>query len=572
MEQNKRYRIWMTAFAVFLVFMWLCTIISKSVYVSGLPGVQTQQIDKKYIEHVVEAEGIIVEGGEQAVNTLAGLRVQRIFANKGDRVEVGDVLFEIDVEDLCSQIQKQETEIARLNYQIADLEFNQVLSSQKREINALWAQEDYDAADYDTAVAVERAEAARQEAQKALSEHLQEGVSVTGEEDRQKAQEDYDAWVRRLEELQEAAAQQEKVVSELENQLEQALSEREAQQAEKLNAEYEENTDGIRIEDVQTEEITADKNKTEELSDKLEEAKQELARCEATIEAHQNNAVEQPDYSIEDLEYKNWQEETESLKKALQSAEYAKEDAETNRNQTLKQEARAVAGSLVPDSLDSSAEQCRLQLAELQNTLSQYQAILSQNGKVTSVSGGMVTEILITTGGRTTDTAAILLTEDEIPCRFKLTITKEQKKYINIGDEVEVTLANDGTELLLTADYMTESTSGMGYYDIYMELPQGVGQPGMIGSVEQSVQGELRGCCLPIEALYSEDNRYYVYIVKEKDGILGTELYVERMDVNVLDKNDRYVAIEEGVLSKEDAVIIYSTEEVSRGDSVKYMD
>lgn len=107
---------------------------------------------------------------------------------------------------------------------------------------------------------------------------------------------------------------------------------------------------------------------------------------------------------------------------------------------------------------------------------------------------------------------------------------------------------------------------------MYMELPQGVGQPGNVGSISQSVQGQLRSCCVPIEALYSDNGRYYVYLLKEKEGILGTELYVERMDVKVLDQNDRYAAIEEGMLDGGDKIITYATEAIKRGDTVRLME
>ena len=87
-------------FILFLGFMWLCTLISKSFYTTKLPVVTTSVLEEKYIEHIVEADGIVVEGGKQAVTTLAGLRVESLMVHVGDRVEEGDVLFKIDLDDL----------------------------------------------------------------------------------------------------------------------------------------------------------------------------------------------------------------------------------------------------------------------------------------------------------------------------------------------------------------------------------------------------------------------------------------------------------------------------------------
>ena len=48
--QKKRM---ITGFILFLGFMWLCTVISKSVYAQKLPMVTTISPEKKYIEHIV---------------------------------------------------------------------------------------------------------------------------------------------------------------------------------------------------------------------------------------------------------------------------------------------------------------------------------------------------------------------------------------------------------------------------------------------------------------------------------------------------------------------------------------
>ena len=72
---RRRMEKWMKIFLIFLAFVWLCTIISKSIYVSGLPMVKTDTASKKYVEHIVNTDGIVTAGGEIAVNTQAGLRV-----------------------------------------------------------------------------------------------------------------------------------------------------------------------------------------------------------------------------------------------------------------------------------------------------------------------------------------------------------------------------------------------------------------------------------------------------------------------------------------------------------------
>ena len=95
--QKKRM---ITGFILFLGFMWLCTVISKSVYAHKLPMVTTISPEKKYIEHIVEAEGIVEAGSRNAVTALSGLRVESLLVRQGDKVEEGDLLFTVDLKDL----------------------------------------------------------------------------------------------------------------------------------------------------------------------------------------------------------------------------------------------------------------------------------------------------------------------------------------------------------------------------------------------------------------------------------------------------------------------------------------
>lgn len=83
------------------------------------------------------------------------------------------------------------------------------------------------------------------------------------------------------------------------------------------------------------------------------------------------------------------------------------------------------------------------------------------------------------------------------------------------------------------------------------------------------MQGEYHDLTLPVEAVYGENGAYYIYTLNEKEGILGSEYYVEKIKVQVKDKNDRYAAIELGTISADTKVITYSTKELKQGQSVR---
>ena len=99
---------------------------------SGLPRVRTDTASKKYVEHVVRTDGIVTAGGEIAVNTQAGLRVDKIFVQQGDEVQAGDVLFTIDTADLAELVSAKETELSKLECNLSDWQVNAVIDAQQR--------------------------------------------------------------------------------------------------------------------------------------------------------------------------------------------------------------------------------------------------------------------------------------------------------------------------------------------------------------------------------------------------------------------------------------------------------
>ena len=177
----------LAGFVLFMGAMWVCTLVSKSLYAARLPVVNTVMPEEKYIEHIVEVEGIVVEGGKQAVSALSGLRVKDLLVHAGDQVEEGDVLFTIDLEDLKEIMGEKQSAIDEIQLQANAILENKALAQQRKEIEEARAREDYDttARQKDTDVGramdqyvraleeLESAEGADEEEQQRLRDELQ---------------------------------------------------------------------------------------------------------------------------------------------------------------------------------------------------------------------------------------------------------------------------------------------------------------------------------------------------------------------------------------------------------------
>lgn len=647
---RKRMEKWIKIFLIFLAFVWLCTIISKSIYVSGLPLVKTDTATKKYVEHIVETDGIVTAGGEVAVNTQAGLRVDKIYVRQGDAVKAGDILFTIDTADIAELISAKETELSKIQCNLSDFQVNAVIDAQKKEVAILWAKEDYETADKETALTKNRAKAVLEKAEEALEKHLADPVPYTADNARRNAWEVYHDWINEGYRIADEITAKEREIQRLEEQL--AALENRADTTEEIGEsespkvlsgavgsladtieksenstthveidkkiENEENSktedigsenietenpktenteiENPKLEDEETEKTETENPKTEntdakdteeplssqeskenqnlvdeekrtELLNKIKKANKQLLTLRDQLTKHDRDAVTQPDYSAEEAAYDTWQNTKLTLEEAVQRAKENYNDASYAREVTLRQKMREIAAAEVTSRADSTAEVYELEINQARTQIERLHAIKKQKGEIKAENDGIVSRIQIEVGSRTTDTAALLLTDEQRPCQFKFHITKEEGKYIHLIDTVAVKLNGQSSEMDITVDYFTENAQDG--YDIVCLLPENVGQPGLSGSVKKTVQGEYHDLTLPVEAVYGENGAYYIYTLNEKEGILGSEYYVEKIKVQVKDKNDRYAAIELGTISADTKVITYSTKELKQGQSVR---
>ncbi len=677
---RRRMEKWIKIFLVFLACVWLCTIISKSIYVSGLAVVKTDTPSKKYVEHVVEVDGIVTTGGEIAVNTQSGLRVDRLYVMQGDAVKAGDVLFTIDLRDIADIISAKETELSKLQCNLSDIQVNAVIDAQKKEVELLWAQEDYETADKETLTAKERAKEALDQAEAELGKHLADPVPYTSDNSRREAWDDYHDWVNRGYSITDQVTAKEREIRDLEEQLAwlgqnrvlsgaagdsagagtDAGADNSGTESDGTtdsgagdtsaghddssggdNSDTDKDTDGDanaggnaddadndtddndtvdddtagddgsdgndsndgndgndgsgdadnsagaddnpaddadnlgkvddstadppandKDQDLTDEEIAARK----ELQERIRRANAELLALQDALTKHGRGVVEQPDFSAEELKFDEWQNTRLALEANVQKAKENYNDVSYSREVTLRQKQRDIASAQVTERADSTAAIYELDIKQIQAQLASLYALKKQKGEIKAESDGIISKIQVEVGGRTSDTAAVLMTDMQRPCQFKFSITKEQGKHVHLNDTVSLKL-NGQSEMEVTVDYFTENMQNG--YDLVCMLPEGVGKPGLSGTVQKSVQGEYHDLTLPVDVVTEESGGYFIYTLNEKEGILGSEYYVERLKVQVKDKNDRFAAIESGTISADTKVVIHTTKELKQGESVR---
>lgn len=99
-------------FALFLVFMFVCTIVSRGIYASRMPRVALGSAEDKALWHKIEASGTVMTKEEVPVVTEAGLLMEKVCVVEGQKVKKGDVLFWLENEDLQENLETIESQIA----------------------------------------------------------------------------------------------------------------------------------------------------------------------------------------------------------------------------------------------------------------------------------------------------------------------------------------------------------------------------------------------------------------------------------------------------------------------------
>lgn len=594
MEVDKRKRV-LKGVGVFLGGMLVLTLVSRGIYAEGLARVSVEVPERMAVGHVVEVSGNVKQSRELAVNVAEGLRVREVFVIPGDRVEAGSELFALDLDFLEERIRDKERDVEKLRLQIATVQGNLALAGEEKNVEMSRAGEDAVRAGEEADKALRRAEEDLASARASLQEHLDKNLKNTSDEERQRQEEAYQAWKKRLAE----GGEREKSVSDKVKGLQRRKESLEGEIAglkekigelEKKGGEN--GSEGTEVGTVSgnglgdgassggSGELDALKAQLAEKEAELVQVKKELSEAgweqedaAEQLGELQGNAVSKPDFSEEDSAWESWMSTRKSLEEKVQDAERALEDAEDEKEKALEDAQRNLEDSLRSEQSDSTLGLYQLDLEEAGEELKRLKGILEQEGVVKAEASGMVTRVGVAAGEQTSSGASVVFADTARPLQFEVILQKEEKKYVNLGAEAEITLGNSSNMIKATVDYLTEMETSPGSFTALVTLPEGTGTIGQSGMFRVTQQSEMYNYCIPVDALHMDENqRNFVYVLGERSGFLGAELTAEKLMVDVLDKNDKYAALAGGVVDGNSRIICTADREISDGDPVRMKD
>lgn len=517
---------WLKGLAGLLAVMLVFTIASRVVASITVPQVTASAPSSGKIEHTVMASGTVEAGGEKAIVTEEGILVAQVNVHTGESIGEGETLFALDMDSLEDQIYELQNQIKKLQLENDSLKKNKAQADAKQQMELKRAQEDYEETIAKNTVSDGKANEALQKAADAKSQAEKELNSA--KDALAQAEKELNAVKEELQNVKEAAA--------AEQSKDTAGQPKDAADSDASGKNEQDNTTNSAI--------------TQKLQ-QLEEAVQEKQNTYDTIQAKVTEKQAALDSASVALE-----EKQEQLESSTSTAEDAKKAAE-----------RAVEDAGLSADIDHTQEINAISLEQYQKQLEKLKTLKQQNGEITAPSSGIITKVCVETGQKTTDTAAVVMSDEQSGLFFTTTTDSKNREYLSVGDNATITGVGKETSDCSIVSLETSEDGSSIKVSIAMQGDDFL--PGESAQMTATRKSESYDYLVPVTAVWQENNKAYVLLLETENTVLGEQYIARKAEVQILDKNSSYAAVSGNSLSADCQIITDSDRTVGNGDVVR---
>ena len=563
MDKNKKSSLQVKAvkaLAGFLILMFLLTILSRAADSLTIAKVTASAATGGVISHNIEVDGNITPNKDIAISTSANIKIASVEATEGKTVKKGDLLIQLDTADLKKKLLQAQKELQVAKATASDKKANEAIAADTKSKSLQRTYEDYNQTVADANDSVSKAKSDMNEAWNAYNTYKNSN-SNSGETDTTVS----DSLEKTVEEKQLAYDKAVTNLDGVEKDIE-ADVQKEIKKAEEASKDESGNPITLTQEDKQKirEQVNARPENVSLLqnaNDQINTAKDALTEAENALSAYneqQNNSSSA-----------SYDEQLKTLYDDYKAKEEAYNEAVKQRQSTIQSANRTLEDAKAPENVDTATALTENDdLEEKQLAVDELQKVMDVNGKITAPSDGLITKVNVTTGETTTEDTAIRISDQSAGYKFTATLDKASAKYLSKDDKVTLDLGNGTTVEGLTVQSIDVSAEDKNSYELTVSIPAKVKKLGSIATLKVDKASKKYDTCVPLGALHSDGDKYYVYVINEKDTILGTETAVDKVQVDILDKNNEQAAIE-GSFSWGQQFVLTSSKTLRNGDRVR---
>lgn len=292
------------------------------------------------------------------------------------------------------------------------------------------------------------------------------------------------------------------------------------------------------------------------------EAKEELSSAERAIGQFEAGRAESG------LSAAEQEEALAALWQAYFEKQSACEAAEESGEKSVEAARRALEDAAAEPQADHAAEIAGISVAQKEKELAGYEALLAAEGKITAPQAGTVTAVYVQTGQMTPETAAFAMAKADGGVRIAADVPAADAAYIDSGDAVEV--EKDGRVYEgFTVTQTAQAGDGMVHVTVAGEEEPGAFGIGEGARITIKKQSGLYETTVPGGAVHTEQGKTFVYVIEERETVLGTQFFTRKAQVTVLEKNGSYAALQAGSLGDNERVVTAAERYVQAGDRVR---
>ena len=565
MDKNKKSSLQVKAvkaLAGFLILMFLLTILSRAADSLTIAKVTASAATGGVISHNIEVDGNITPNKDIAISTSANIKIASVEATEGKTVKKGDLLIQLDTADLKKKLLKAQKELQVAKATASDKKANEAIAADTKSKSLQRSYEDYNQTVADANDSVAKAKSDMNEAWNAYNTYKNSN-SNSGETDTTVS----DSLEKTVEEKQLAY---DKAVANLDG-VEKVIEEDVQKEIKKAEEGTDESGNPITLTQEDKQKIREQVNARPEnvsllqnANDQINTAKDALTEAENALSAYneqQNNSSSA-----------SYDEQLKTLYDDYKAKEEAYNEAVKQRQSTIQSANRTLEDAKAPENVDTATALTENDdLEEKQLAVDELQKVMDVNGKITAPSDGLITKVNVTTGETTTEDTAIRISDQSAGYKFTATLDKASAKYLSKDDKVTLDLGNGTTVEGLKVQSIDVSAEDKNSYELTVSIPAKVKKLGSIATLKVEKASKKYDTCVPLGALHSDGDKYYVYVINEKDTILGTETAVDKVQVDILDKNNEQAAIE-GSFSWGQQFVLTSSKTLRNGDRVRLVE